>query len=271
MVGVSAIAQNPSAPQPRRGSAENSLVGIALYDPGTRVIARFGNPDDIQGLSTGAGGAAPGGAPSGPGGGRGGPGAGGGGGQPTAMENITPSGAGTAASDLIGDPFSEPSSMWRQAFPEDEGDARGRGAPPTRGGPPGGMPSGPGRPGGPGGRPGGADGTVSGSSGRVIFTRWVYRRPGTRYAFVMDKFNRVIQIEAIGMRNSAVRTRRGVTLGTTFGTLIRQYGAPDAYEITGDNIVVRFLVRDRVAFRMSRLQANKPHQVTGVVVAAGKQ
>ena len=45
---------------------------------------------------------------------------------------------------------------------------------------------------------------------------------------------------------------------------------PDAYEISGDSIVVRYLVRDHVAFRLSRLKAKEPHKVTGIVVAAGK-
>ena len=51
---------------------------------------------------------------------------------------------------------------------------------------------------------------------------------------------------------------------------LKKYGAPDAYEIAGDNLMVRYLVHHKVAFRMNRLAANKPHQVTGVVVAAGK-
>jgi hypothetical protein len=72
------------------------------------------------------------------------------------------------------------------------------------------------------------------------------------------------------MKNSNVRTRRGITFGSTFSSLIKAYNAPDSYEINGDNLVVRFLVRDRVAFRLNRLQAEKPQVVTGVAVAAGK-
>jgi hypothetical protein len=52
----SAIAQQASSPQPFTGRAETGLVGIALFDPGSKVIARFGSPDDIQALSIGGGG-----------------------------------------------------------------------------------------------------------------------------------------------------------------------------------------------------------------------
>ncbi|MCG9894777.1 MAG: hypothetical protein MH204_04820, partial [Fimbriimonadaceae bacterium] len=79
----SALAQttNQSRPQPRRGPAETSLVGIALFDTGAKVVARFGSPDDIQGLTIGGGAAPGGGGPGGPpgfgppGGGGGAPGA----------------------------------------------------------------------------------------------------------------------------------------------------------------------------------------------------
>ena len=43
-----------------------------------------------------------------------------------------------------------------------------------------------------------------------------------------------------------------------------------AYEINGDNIVLRYLTRNKCAFRLNRLQPSKPHQVTAIVVAGGK-
>jgi hypothetical protein len=67
-----------------------------------------------------------------------------------------------------------------------------------------------------------------------------------------------------------VKTGRDVKFGASFSDLITKYGAPDAYEINGDNLVIRYLVMDRVAFRLSRVHAGRPHCVTGVVVAAGK-
>jgi hypothetical protein len=108
------------------------------------------------------------------------------------------------------------------------------------------------------------------TGGRILFTRWVYNRNGSKYGFVLDKSNRVVQIEAIGLSNPKVKTKKGITFGSTFAQLIRKYNAPDGYEISGDNVVVRFLVRNKVAFRLSRLGPNKPQVVTGIVVAAGK-
>ena len=87
---------------------------------------------------------------------------------------------------------------------------------------------------------------------------------------MLDKSNRVVQIEAIGLSNPKVKTKRGVGFGATFAQLIKKYSAPDGYEINGDNVVVRFLVKNKVAFRLSRLGPNKPQVVTGIVVAAGK-
>ena len=92
----------------------------------------------------------------------------------------------------------------------------------------------------------------------------------SKYGFVLDKFNRVVQIEAIGMQDGKVKTRKGVSFGSSFGTLIKTYGTPDGYEINGDTIVVRFLQRNKVAFRLNRLGKDKTHQVTGIVVAGGK-
>ena len=117
---------------------------------------------------------------------------------------------------------------------------------------------------------GAGGGAAGGADDRILFTRWVYNQGASRYAFVMDKFNRVVQIEAIGMSDSKVRTSRGIKFGSTFADVIKAYNAPDAYEITGDNIVVRYLVRDHVAFRLAKLKAKDVHRVTGIVVAAGK-
>lgn len=260
VLAVAPAVEGQSRPMPRSGSAENSLVGIALYDTGIKVVQRFGSPDQIQGLNVGGGGggAGGGGGDEGGGAGRGAPGRGG----PTSS---TPGGnaASWMTEGLIGDPFSmgNTGTIYQAAVAP---------APPEEGG---GAASGGGRggPGAPAGRGGGGGAGAGGGSGdRVILTRWVYNRKGSRYAFVLDKFNRVLQIEALGLSNASVRTRRGTTFGATFGSVIQKYSQPDAYEVNGDNFVVRFLVRDRVAFRFSRIDPKKPHVVTGIVVAAGK-
>lgn len=328
---LTALAQErPPVPE-RTGRAEVGLLGINLFDSGSKVVARFGNPDDIQTLTGGggmAGGFAGGGAPRGgaPFGGPGGMpmGMGGPGGMPMGAPGIgmPPGGPGGGLPgrfggggmgpmgaqgleqfmpELIGDPFNMGPNVYRQMQPGVMGPRGGGGmqrggmaggmgqpgglgmpggigGPPGGfGGPPGGIPGIGGPPGGfggPGGFPGmggpGAGGGVQLSQPQVaLYTRWVYRRPTSRYSFVMDKFNRVVQIEAIGLQDKRVKTRRGVGFGATLADILRKYQDPDEFQIAGQNFSMMYLSRERVAFRLSRVQANKPHRVTGVVVAAG--
>jgi hypothetical protein len=133
---------------------------------------------------------------------------------------------------------------------------------------------GPGGPGamGPGGMGNGAGvpNIGGGQQDRVTFTRWVYNKEGSKYAFIIDKANHVVQIEAIGLDNNRVKTKRGIGFGATFAQVLKTYQQPDGYEFGGDNLMVKFLVHDNVAFRLTRLGAKKPQVVTGIVVAAGK-
>ena len=80
----------------------------------------------------------------------------------------------------------------------------------------------------------------------------------------------MVQIEAIGLDNGRVKTKRGIGFGATFASIMRSYSQPDGYEIGGENLMIKYLVHDNVAFRLSRLGTKKPQVVTGIVVAAGK-
>jgi len=140
---------------------------------------------------------------------------------------------------------------------------------PGAGGPPPGIPGVPGGAGGRGGSGGGAP-APAGTGERVTYTRWVYNRGGSKYGFIIDKANRVVQIEAVGLQNNKVKTKQGLGFGATFAQIIKKYGDPDGYEIAGDNVMVKYLTRKKVAFRLSRLGEKKPQVVTGIVVAAAK-
>ncbi|MDR3691247.1 MAG: hypothetical protein P4L46_17840 [Fimbriimonas sp.] len=292
----------PAAAKPKAWTgAENGLVGIKLYDPMLRVLDVYGTPDQIEslsggGMSLGSGGAQggmqggmgmPGGMPGAPGMGRRGnmgmpgglPGAPGGMGRP----GNSPAGYGPppgyGAPDIgrgkeqMTDSFNLGDMTLMQkagglgapmAPGMSGGGAMGRGAasmPDGAGGMPGGMP---------GGMGGGIPGGNGGSADRVTFTRWVYNREGSKYGFIIDKSGRVVQIEAIGVDNTRVKTRRGIGFGSNFSNILHTYQQPDGYEIAGDNLTVKYLVHDNVAFRLSRLGAKKPQVVTGIVVAAGK-
>ena len=250
----------------RASGAENALVGVKLYDTGIRVIQLYGTPDDIQ--PVGGGGSSIG--PRGGGGGRGAgaPGPAGGGGP--SLGGLGPAGgpSGAGANPVlpgVGSFSFENDILMRQVKGGGPGqpgslDATGSNDPGPGSGGGLGMPGG-------GGRGGGA---MCGSGEKVIFTRWIYKRGGSRYGFIMDNGNRVVQIEAIGLFNRKVRTRKGVGFGATFADVIKKYRAPDGYEINGEQIVVRYLARNKVAFRLSRLGPDQPHVVTAIVVAAGR-
>jgi hypothetical protein len=278
-----------SASAQKRSNAENGLVGIKLYDLAGKIVSLYGSPDEIQavsiggtagggggGLGGGRGGNPFGGAPGGGFPGAGGPRMGGGGGP-----RMGSGGKGGAAGLDLQSPFEFGNEVLKQM-------PGGPGGPPPGYGPGGGMGGYPGAPGGrPGGIPGaggmpnmGPGGGMPGMGGRgsggtvnaetATYTRWVYNRNASKYGFIVDKFGHVVQIEAIGIANPKVKTRKGIGFGATFATIIKTYGNPESYEIAGDNITMKYLVKDKVAFRLSRLAEKKPHQVTGVVVAAGK-
>jgi hypothetical protein len=263
---VPAQKKRTSKPAPKKkvsaswSGAETSLAGIKLFDSGARVVAIYGSPDEIQAVTLGGGSAGPGGGAAGGAGGRGLPGTGGPPGAPTSAGG--PNLGFTAPGDFsFGNDVLD-----RQGVPGDEGP---RAMKPGGGGGGGtaGRPGG----GGGGGAAGGGGGSTMGNGDRVVFTRWVYNRNASKYGFIMDKYNHVVQCEAVGIQSGKARTRRGITFGSSFASIIKKYGAPDGYEMAGDNIVVRYLSKAKCAFRLSRLGENKPSVVTGIVVAAGKR
>lgn len=251
-----------------KSGAETGLLGVRLFDSGVRVIQIYGNPDSIEAVGVAAGNSTPGGGGGGGRGGFGGPGgpAGGGGGGGAPSLDFTGPGDFGGVSDL---PEVDRLAQTPPRPPGKPGGAGGPGGPAGPGGP--GGPAGPGGPGGAPGRDGGPGGGTTTETADYI--RWVYKKNGARFGFIMDKFDRVVQIEAIGLQNQRVRTKRGISFGSTFATVIKAYAPsspPDSYVVSGDTVTVKFITRQRVAFRLSKLTAKAPHVVTGIVVAAGK-
>lgn len=254
-----------SAPAKKKvavSSAETGLAGIKLFDSGVRVVAIFGSPTMIEAVSIGGGNGGSGGGAAGGAGGRGLPGAGGGGnGAPGTATAMPGPGAGLTFPGLQFSPEMDRQSAATMGpvakkNPGNGGGSKAPGAPisdPGSGGNPGGGVSG------------------GGSMVEAQYTRWVYNRTGVKYGFILDKYNRVVQCEAIGLTSGKAKTRRGVTFGTSFASIIKKYGAPDGYEVGGNTIIVRYLNKAKCAFQLSRLADNKPHVVTGIVVAAGKR
>lgn len=266
-----APAKKPSV-TPRQASGESGLVGIKLFDSGTRIIAMYGNPSQILPATVTTGGAGPSAGSSAPSAGRGGSFAGGG--APTGPGGGGPAGgggAGAAGAQGMYDPFPfqfPPNDFNQNTLGGKSGGGGGQAGPPTApmaaGASGGSTPSG-GTSGG-----GGGAGAMGGASGEAVtFTRWVYDRGGSRYSFIVNRFGQVVQIEAVGLADARVRTARGIKLGATFGDILKAYGPPESYEISGENIMMLYLTRRKVGFRLSRVQPGKPQRLTGVVVAAG--
>lgn len=269
--------QTPPAPTVKRSAnAETKLVGIALYDSGLKLVSTFGSPDDIQPIGIGTSGGGGGGAPGGPGapsGGRfGGGRPGGGGGGREEMGGSEMSIAPAPPEGLLGDPFGFGATDSRQTAAAPSSSAPGGSMGPGGSGPSGPGAPGMGRPGDPSmGGPGGASGGGSAAEvSNIQLTRWVYKRSGSRYSFVVNRWNQIVQIEAVGLKDGRVKTKRGITFGSTFSQVLNAYKTPDGYDIAGESMLMRFILRDRVAFRLSRVEPNKPHRVTGIVVTAGK-
>ncbi|MEQ1933139.1 MAG: hypothetical protein ABL962_04580 [Fimbriimonadaceae bacterium] len=261
--GTGRTAKSAGLSASRSTAPENGLIGVKLYGTSMDLIRKFGSPDDIQAIGTGggsigaAGGRGTGGAPT----------AGG----PTAPGQAGQAGGGaSAATNWRGDFGFGTESLFLQGN-------RGRGGDDDAGlAPQGQGPSAAGQSGGPsaagqgGAGGGGAAGGAGGTDSRILFTRWVYKRGNSRFGFIIDKFDHIIQIEAIGSADSRVVTNRGVKYGAQIKDVMTRYGAPDAYELSGNQIVIRYLIKQKVAFRFNRLETDKPHVVTGIVVAAGK-
>lgn len=245
-----------------KGGAETGLIGIKLYDTAIDVIRRYGNPDEVQDVSGGTGGAV---GPAGGGGGAAGGAAGGargGGGRGGGN-------SGSSAQAELNLPGVVPDWSKIDLFQDVPTFAGAGGATPAGG--QGNTPTAAGA--GQGGAPGAAGaggGAAAGQNTRIVYTRWVYKRGNSRYAFIMNRYGQVIQIEAIGSNDSRVVTNKGIRYGAKFADIINRYGVPDAYEINGNSLVLRYLVKNKVAFRLNRLKDDAPHVVTGVVVAAGK-
>ncbi|MGL1701386.1 hypothetical protein ACSTHI_23685, partial [Vibrio parahaemolyticus] len=87
----------------------------------------------------------------------------------------------------------------------------------------------------------GVPGANGGAADRVTLTRWVYNHTGSKYGFIVDKSGRVVQIEAIGLDNNSVKTKRGIGFGSSFSSIFETYNNPDGYEISGDNLMMKYL------------------------------
>ncbi|MCH8275081.1 MAG: hypothetical protein IH851_09855 [Armatimonadetes bacterium] len=231
VVGGLALAVTPLA----KADAEAGLGGIKLYDSGMDVVKKFGSPSDIEAITFGR--------QSG----------GGGGARPGGSGFARPPG-GSGPTGAVA--FVAPPLSLRAASPQ-------RPTPTVSGAGP--------SPGGGGGGGSAAGGGTAGAT-ESQYVRWIYQRgAGSSFNFVLNKHNKVVQIEALGIVNRQAKTNQGITLGSTLAQVIEKYEDPDGYDIGTDYFMVRFLQRFNVAFQFTREHSRAPYRVTSIVVSAGSR
>ncbi len=114
---------------------------------------------------------------------------------------------------------------------------------------------------------GGASSQSSQGDGEVT---WVYERGQNTYMFLFNKDGRVIQIQSFGYRPAGMRgdrTSRGVILGDTAEKIYRLYGWPDSVVKEGDNLILDYSTKAKVAFQLLDRRDGKGSRVVGITIA----
>ena len=200
---------------------ERSLAGIHIFDPGSQVTAKFGNPSRILVGGVAPGAFSAGGAAGSSSGGYGMGGPGGGQGPQGSSMGQSSQGQRSGAGLLPGFPGVPSSSS-----------GAGGGYPGAGGGFPGGGGGFPGAGGGefPGAPGGGAGAAVTPPKEAVTL---IYdRQNGGSLEFTISPDKRVVQIRETGY-NGAYGTARGIKLGMKYSDVNRLYGYPENTMIQG--------------------------------------
>jgi hypothetical protein len=105
----------------------------------------------------------------------------------------------------------------------------------------------------------------------VEYVRWVYPKAESRYSFLIEvKSGRVVQIEVIGIADPIAKTSQGIKLGDHFSQVLGRYKTPEQYKFGEKEIVVSYVGKYNVLFRLSKNEENKPHRVVGIAVTSGR-
>ncbi len=209
LVGAALAALTPLAAPARAAGPERSLAGVSIFDSGSVVTRKFGNPSRIL---VGGVGAAVGGANGSAG--------------SSGSSGGYPGSSGTAGAGLLpGFPGISTSS---------QGSTSGE------------FPGAQGGPGGFSGSPGGFSGSSGGILGGIAAApikppvTLVYdRAKGGSLEFTVSPDRRVIQIRETGYSGS-YGTARGIRLGTTYSAVVARYGYPENTSVAGSIINIDY-------------------------------
>ena len=204
-------ALTPLASSARAAGPERSLAGVSIFDSGSVVTRRFGNPSRILVGGAGAAAGAAGGSVANPG-------------SPPGFPGSPPTG--TAGAGLLpGFPGVPTGGQGMSGeFPGAPGGMSGGFA----GGAPGGF--------------GGAAGVLGGAAAAPVKlpVTLVYDRPkGGSLEFTISPDKRVIQIRETGY-TGAFGTARGIRLGTSYSAVVARYGYQENTSIAGSIINIDY-------------------------------
>lgn len=277
--GLLTLAALPSFAQAR---PERELLGVRIMRPWNEVLRLHGPPTRIEvGAVTGLEGGQAGGRQQGLGGGTAGLNMTGPGGLP-GLPSGPPPGMGGYSGMMMGGGMSAPPGMMGggpMTGPPpglNYGAFSGMGGGGLRGGRFGGDEDGAGAMPGGGMMGSGVSGSVGmggtssqGSQGDGEVT-WVYERGQNTYMFLFNKDGRVIQIQSFGYRPAGMRgdrTARGVMLSDTAEKIYRLYGWPDSVIKEGENLILDYSTKAKVAFQLLDRRDGKGSRVVGITIA----
>jgi hypothetical protein len=96
-------------------------------------------------------------------------------------------------------------------------------------------------------------GATQSSLARQQEVTWIYNRKAGKnqvsYEFLIGPDGNVIQIRATGYAGGLARTRKGVTLGSTYKQVVQLYGYPEEHQRVGNVLIASYKSRAHAQFQ----------------------
>lgn len=97
---------------------------------------------------------------------------------------------------------------------------------------------------------------------------WKYKFPKNKtLEFIINPDGRIMQIAAFGTDWPTLKTSKGIALGvSTYKDLLGKYGFPEGQDVSGNNLVMRYVNKHRVIFTLLGMPGKMPYTVVGVTI-----
>ncbi len=100
------------------------------------------------------------------------------------------------------------------------------------------------------------------------FTRWTFQRKSSRYSFVLNPNGEILLIEAQGLEDSKVQTKKNITLGDLFSKAIAQYGNPDKYTKIKNNLLVNYQNKYGLVLGITKENHSSKYLISQIIISA---